>query len=102
MTKEPDPFGNMSAQGNLFGDGANRMAPPQRTTTPDPETIRLRLSKLVETVRAAEAMPWSERDARMWQIVLPNMTKWLPQKEAASFREAFDREMQRLESVGLS
>ena len=38
----------------------------------------------------------SERDARMWQTVFPNMAKWLPEKEADQLRFEFAQEMQRL------
>ena len=41
-------------------------------------------------------MPWSERDVRMWQMVFPNMAKWLPEEEAAQLRFEFDREIERL------
>jgi hypothetical protein len=73
MSDETDPFGYRPAQGSLFGGGEKRMQAPQRRATPDPETVRLRLQSLVAKARAAERMPWSERDARMWQIVFPNM-----------------------------
>jgi hypothetical protein len=67
-------------QGSLFGDG--RMTPPSRSSAPDPEH-----------------MPLSDRDARMWRTVVPNMTKWLPDEEAEAIRGAFDREMERLEAA---
>jgi hypothetical protein len=41
-------------------------------------------------------MPWSERDARMWQTVFPNMAKWLPDDEADQLRFEFAQEMERL------
>jgi hypothetical protein len=41
-------------------------------------------------------MPWSERDAQMWQTVFPNMAKWLPDDEAEQLRFEFAREMERL------
>ena len=96
MTESPDLLGYTPAQGSLFGEEANRMDSPKRTTTPDPAFIRRRLQDLVETARAAQAMPWSERDARMWRTVVPNMTKWLPQDKAARIRETFEQEMRRL------
>ena len=98
MSEGPDLFGPTPAQGNLFGDGADRMIPPQRAAALDPEPIRRRLHNLVETIRTAQAMPWSERDARMWRTVVPNMIKWLPHDEGVAIREDFDREMQRLEA----
>lgn len=98
MTDGADLFGYTPAQGNLFGEGTDRMAPPQSSTTPDLEAIRRRLTDLVETIRTTKTMPWSERDARMWRTVVPNMTKWLPRDEAEAIRETFAREMRRLEA----
>lgn len=72
------------------------MQPPRRSTAPDPEKIRLRLHALLEKARAAEKMPWDERDARMWQTVFPNMANWLPADEAAQLRFEFEKEMKRL------
>jgi hypothetical protein len=97
MSDQPDLFGNSPAQGSLFGEGEDRMAAPQRRYTPDPEEVRLRLRALLEKARTARRMPWSERDARMWRIVFPNMAKWLPDEEAQQLRFDFDHEMERLE-----
>lgn len=85
---------NIDAQGSLFGEG--RISPPTRAAAPDPQSIRRRLDSLIGTLRAAEAMPFSARDARMWTTVVPNMTKWLPEAEAEGVRAAFKREMERL------
>jgi hypothetical protein len=85
-----------SAQGNLFGEGEDRMAPPERPATPDLDAIRRRLSNLLDLARSADTMPWSERDARMWRTVVPNMTVWLPADEGAEIRDAFALEMERL------
>ena len=85
---------NIDAQESLFGEG--RMTPPQRSSTPDPGAIRGRLDRLLGLLRAAQAMPFSERDARMWATVVPNMTKWLPEAEAETVRADFAREMERL------
>ena len=65
----------------------------------DPETVRIRLRLLLEKARSAEKMPWSERDARMWQTVFPNMAKWLPPEEADQLRFEFAHEMERLKRV---
>ena len=85
---------NAKAQGSLFGEG--RMTPPQRASTPDPEAIRGRLDRLLATLRSAETMPLSDRDARMWAVVVPNMSKWLPSAEAEAICAAFAREIERL------
>ncbi|MGH6791536.1 MAG: hypothetical protein ACRECF_02205 [Methyloceanibacter sp.] len=51
---------------------------------------------LLEKLRLAKKMPWSERDARMWRTVFPNMANWLPEEEADQLRFEFAREMERL------
>src|SRR5690606_9942829 len=96
-TDEGDLFGNGPAQGSLFGSGENRMQAPDRSSVPDPETIRFRLKSVLEKARSAKKMPWSERDARMWQTVFPNMAKWLPKEEADQLSFEFAQEMERLQ-----
>jgi|SRR5665213_1705495 len=96
MTDETDLFGEGSAQGSLFGSGGDRIQAPRQNTLPDPEAVRLRLRSLLEKVRSADKMPWSERDARMWQTVFPNMAKWLPEDEADQLRFEFAQEIERL------
>ena len=82
------------AQGSLFGDGL--MAAPARVSAPDPQVIRGRLGKLLETLRESESMPLSDKDLRMWRTVVPNMTRWLPDNEAEAIRSEFAHQMQRL------
>jgi hypothetical protein len=96
MTDETDLFGYSPAQESLFGPGEDRLQAPQHSTTPNPETIRLRLKSLLEKARSAEKMPWSEHDSRMWQTVFPNMANWLPEDEANQLRFEFAQEMERL------
>lgn len=99
MTDETDLFGRGPAQGSLFGPAEDRLQAPRQDSLPDPETIRLRLRFLLEKARSAEKMPWSEREARMWQTVFPNMTKWLPEDEANQLRFEFAQELDRLKRV---
>jgi hypothetical protein len=99
MTDDIDLFGHASAQASLFGPGEDRLQAPHRSSVPDPESIRLRLKSLLEKARSAERMPWSERDARMWQTVFPNMAKWLPEEEGAQLRLEFEKEMERLKAA---
>jgi hypothetical protein len=95
MADDLDLFGHGPAQGNLFGDGDDRLQAVRRYE-PNPEKVRRRLKALLEKARSAQKMPWSERDARMWQTVFPNMANWLPDDEAAQLRFEFAREMERL------
>ena len=99
MTDNSDLFGFTPAQGSLFGTGEDRMQVPVRSSTPDPGDIRKRLNALLAKARAAQTMPWPERDARMWQTVFPNMANWLPEDEAEQLRRSFSREMERLASA---
>ncbi len=99
MADQPDLFGHRPAQGSLFGVGDDRLQAPAQRVLPDPEKIRRRLNTLIEKARSAEKMPWSERDARMWQIVFPNMANWLPDEEAEQLRFEFAQEMERLKAA---
>jgi hypothetical protein len=99
MADQIDLFGHGPAQGSLFGEGETRLQAPVQRYLPDPERVRQRLKALLEKARSAEKMPWSERDARMWQTVFPNMANWLPDHEAAQLRFEFAQEMERLKQA---
>jgi hypothetical protein len=96
MPDDTNLFGYTPAQGSLFGEGETRMQPPARSYLPDPGKVRQRMLAVLERARAAKTMPWSEKDARMWQTVFPNMANWLPADEADRLRLEFAREMERL------
>ena len=83
------------AQASLFGtDG---MPAPEQRLVPTADEVRGRLRVVIDQARAADAMPWNEREARMWRRVVPNMVRWLPEDEAACVLAAFEREVARLE-----
>jgi hypothetical protein len=84
---------------SLFGAGEDRMQPPVRRFVADTELIRRRLRGVLDTARAATVMPWSERDARMWQTVFPQMADWLPDDEANQLRFEFMQEIERLRAA---
>jgi len=92
-------FPEHSDQLSLFGAGEDRMQPPVRRFVADTELIRRRLLAVLETARAASAMPWAERDARMWQAVFPQMADWLPDEEANQLRFEFMQEIERLKAA---
>jgi hypothetical protein len=96
MSDDSNLFGHGPAQGSLFGPGEDRLQAPVPRYAPDPESVRARLTSLLDQARAADTMPWPERDARMWQTVFPNMANWLPADEAGQLRLEFAREMERL------
>jgi ABC-type polar amino acid transport system ATPase subunit len=86
---------SLEAQASLFGEEG--MAPPARPTALDPQAVRSRLNRLLDTLQAADTMPLSAHDVRMWQTVVPNMTRWLPDAEAQVICATFARELERLE-----
>lgn len=98
MTEPTDLFGHPTGpdQLSLFGGGNDRLQTPEQTFTPDPNVIRLRLASVLDKMRQAQAMPFSERDTRMWQTVFPNMSRWLPECEAEQLCFEFSRQIERL------
>ena len=70
-----------------------------RSYLPDPDDIRRRLNGVLDKARRAERMPWSARDARMWQTVFPQMANWLPEEEANQLRFEFAQEIERLQRI---
>ena len=90
----PDLFGHEPAQGDLFAG-----EPPRNNGVgvADPDEIRRRLYKLLAEARAAQSKPpWSKRDTDMYQIIFPQMAKWLPNAEAEQLRLDFRTELERL------
>jgi len=75
------------------------MQPPVHRFVADTELIRRRLLAVLEKARGATAMPWPERDARMWQTVFPQMADWLPDDEANQLRFEFMQEIERLKAA---
>lgn len=62
----------------------------------DPDRVRRRLEGILAEARAAESMPWARSRQRLYMTIVPQMTLWLPEDEAAQFRLAFEHEMKRL------
>lgn len=90
-----DPFGD--DQLSMFGDGEGRMSHQrQPDIAPDPDRVRRRLHAVLERARAAPDEPWPEKKQRVWQIVFPNMAKWLPEDEAEQLCFEFAQEIERL------
>jgi hypothetical protein len=82
----PDP------QGSLFTDEA---APA--SYRPDPEKVRAKILAIITEARTAETLPWDAQRLRFYRTVVPQMSLWLPEEEAAQLRFAFDEEVKRLE-----
>ena len=87
---QPDLF---STQPDLFG------APPRPSYTPSLERVRTEVNKVLDTARNAKVLPWKPKELAYWKTVFPQMTKWLPQDEAAQMRFAFMEELRRLKAA---
>jgi hypothetical protein len=93
----PEGHNPFNAQHSLFGEAENLIPHPRTPDIlPDPNRVREKLHALLETARTAERMPWTERKARMWQIVFPQMANWLPDAERDQLRFEFAQEIERL------
>lgn len=98
-----DLFGHTAPQGDMSAD--HRPGPAERAYRPDadgvfrpnPEDVRRRLHKVLAALRASpQGSPWSERETRSRIIIFPNMSKWLPDDEAAQLKFEFTQELARL------
>jgi len=62
----------------------------------DPDKVRRKLERILAEARAAETMPWDLSRKALYAKIVPQMTLWLPEDEAARFRLDFEAEMARL------
>jgi hypothetical protein len=73
-----------------------RPAPVYRA---DPDKVRARLHKILAEARAAEVVPWENARTSLYRTIFPQMTRWLPDEEAAQLRFEFEAEMERLKAA---
>ncbi len=89
---QPDLFGHSPAQPDLLADDQ-----PVQSYRPDPADIRNRLAGMLAEAKAAKSQsPWDGRKTRLYQVIFPQMAKWLPGEEAEQLCFEFAREMERL------
>ncbi|HUG81422.1 MAG TPA: hypothetical protein VML01_07150 [Bryobacterales bacterium] len=91
--KQPDLFGD-EARPEPFGEDT-----PAPVYRPDPDKVRARLHRILAEARAAQSLPWDEESARFYRAIFPQMTRSLPDEEAAQLRFEFEAEMERLEAA---
>ncbi len=91
-TGEPDLF-EAETQPDLFG------AEPASAYRPDPDKVRARLHKILAEARAAQTLPWESTRVSLYRTIVPQMTLWLPEAEAAQLRFEFETELARLEAA---
>ena len=75
-------------QHSLFGTGDDRLSEQARPAEAREVRCRRKLTGVVERVRAAETMPLTPRQIRMWRTV-PTMSNCLPESEARGVAGGF-------------
>jgi hypothetical protein len=66
----------------------------------DPEEVRAEVLELLRIAREArDQAPWDHRIHRFYEMVFPQMTRWLPADEAERLCLEFGEELERLESL---
>ena len=92
---DPDLFGSTTDQGNLFPE-----ATPQPGRIVDfPAEARRRLLKMLGEAKAAEHLPWSQKEMETLQILFPQMAGWLPDDERDQLCFEFAKEIERLKNA---
>ncbi|MHB1102691.1 MAG: hypothetical protein ACYC0C_07955 [Devosia sp.] len=62
----------------------------------DPERVRRRLNSMLAEVRAADSETWDRSRQRLFETIVPQMSLWLSEEEAAQFKLDFETELARL------
>ena len=89
---QPDLFG--AVQPDMFGAEA---APISYRA--DPDRVRARLQTIIGLARSADTLPWNRAELRLYRTIVPQMTLWLPEDEAARWRLDFEAELERLQAA---
>ena len=88
--QQDDLFGN--AQPNLFPEAA-----VPADYRPDPDKVRAKIVRIITEARSASTFPWDSARQKFYRTVVPQMSLWLPEEEAAQLRFEFETEVKRLE-----
>ena len=66
----------------------------------DPNEVRAEVLELLRIAREArDQAPWDQRIHRFYEMVFPQMTRWLPADEAERLCLEFGLEMERIEAL---
>jgi hypothetical protein len=84
-------FFKEDAQPNLFEAGGTP------TYRPSIDSVRAHLQFILAETKAAQSLPRNQ--ASLYRNLVPQMTRWLPEDEAAQLRLAFKKEMERLKAA---
>ncbi len=77
-------------QFELFGGEAVAFAGP------DAGQMRAWLHDVLAEAQAAETAPWPPAKVRLYRLMFPQLSFWLPEDEGARLRLAFEAELERL------
>jgi hypothetical protein len=93
-TRQPDLF-DTCRQAEMFEQSSR---PVHRPTVPSVEFVRAKMLDLIDQLKQAVTLPWNERNTTINEIIFPQMSKWLPEDEAAQLVAEFSRELARLKT----
>jgi hypothetical protein len=79
-------------QADIFGEDAETP-----TYRPDLDSMRAELQRILAEAREAESLPPARLS--LYRTIVPQMTLWLPEEEAAQLRFEFEAEMERLKAA---
>lgn len=63
---------------------------------PDSDQMRGWLEGVLTEARAAETTPWPPSKVRLYRLMFPQLSFWLPEDEGAQLRLEFETELERL------
>jgi hypothetical protein len=86
-------------QGDLFGNNDDSEERETPTWYPDPVEVRAELHAILAQMRAAESMPWDDDRTSLYRTIFPQMTRCLPEEEAAQLKFEFETELVRLKAA---
>jgi hypothetical protein len=84
------PSVEQRGQLELFGDEAVAVAGP------DAGQMRAWLQDVLAEAQAAETAPWPPAKVRLYRLMFPQLSFWLPEDEGAQLRLEFETELERL------
>jgi hypothetical protein len=90
VSNENIPSAGRSGQLELFGGETVAYSGP------DPEQMRTWLKDVLAEARAAEKAPWPAAKVRLYRLMFPQLSFWLPEEEGAQLRLEFETELERL------
>lgn len=69
---------------------------PQENTIPVQVRVRKRLAAVLQELRDARELPWTAAERQRWELLVPQMCKWLDPDEAHAIEIEFLGEITRL------